>query len=100
MIVLLWIGWYMSGPLAETIDHWDGPDQEIHDILFNAGGGVTLLACAFSLVILQAKKLRESCSLPDHSERPPAAGCALGPAAAVLHLLTVSIHSPPTPLRI
>jgi len=98
--VLFWIGWYLSGPLAETIDHWDGPRQEIQDILFNAGGGVTLVACAFSLVILQAKKLRESCSLPDHNEGAPIASAMIAPAVAALHLFAVSIHSPPIFLRI
>ena len=100
MIVLLWIGWYVTGPLAETLDHWDGPHQEIHDILFNAGGGVTLIACAFSLVVLQARKLKESCALPRNSERALAADGTLGPVIAELRLSTTSIHSPPFPLRV
>ena len=98
--MLFWIGWYLAGPLAVTIDCWDGPRQEIHDILFNAGGGVTLVACAFSLVMLQAKKFRDSCSLPYHGERAPIAADLLGPAFAPLDPFTVFIHSPPTTLRI
>ena len=100
IIVLLWIGWYAVGPVAETFDHWDGPRHEVHDILFNAGGGVTLVACAFSFVILQAKKLRERCSLPHNSVRAGIVASVLGPIACEPRLLPASIHSPPTPLRI
>jgi len=25
LFVLLWLGWYLSGPVAETIDFWDTP---------------------------------------------------------------------------
>ena len=98
--MLLWMGWYVSGPVAETLDHWDGPHQEIHDILFNAGGGVTLVACAFSLVILQARKLKELFSLPRNSERAPIAGGTLRPVIAELCCSPALIHSPPFPLRV
>ena len=100
IVVLLWIGWYVAGPVAETLDYWDGPHQEIHDILFNAGGGVTLVACAFSLVILQARKLKDLFSLPRNSERALIAGGTLGPVIAELCLSPISIHSPPFPLRV
>ena len=100
MIVLLWIGWYLSGPAAETFDYWDGPHAEAHDILFNAGGGVTLVACAFSLVVLQAKKLREMCSLPDVGGRAPAVAASRISLPVHLLPLPASNHSPPTPLRI
>jgi len=100
MIVLLWIGWYVSGPIAETIDRWDTPHQELHDILFNAGGRVTLVACAFALIILQAKKLRDSCFAPHHSERVALASSMLTLCFAGLRFSPISIHSPPIPLRI
>lgn len=100
IIVLLWIGWYVSGPIAETIDHWDGPHQEIHDIMFNAGGRVTLVACAFAMVVLQAKKLRDLCFAPQHCEGLAVAGALLAPAFTRFHSSPASIHSPPTPLRI
>jgi len=100
MIVLLWIGWYLTGPIAETIDHWDTPHEEIHDIWFNAGGRVTLLACAFAFVILQAKKLRESCTPLLHSEGLAVLGALLAPTLVRFSFSPTSIHSPPTPLRI
>ena len=46
LIVLLWFGWYLSGPICETVDHWDGPRQEANDIFFHAGGGLVVLAAA------------------------------------------------------
>jgi len=100
IIVLLWIGWYAVGPAAETFDHSNGPRHEAHDILFNAGGGVTLIACAFCLIIFQARKLRERYSLPRNAVRAGIVASALGPVFFVPRLLPASIHSPPTPLRI
>ncbi len=100
IIVLLWIGWYAVGPAAETFDYWDGPHQELHDILFNAGGGVTLIACAFSFVILQTKKLRERCSPPHHSVRTRIVASIFEPFVFEPRLSLASIHSPPIPLRI
>lgn len=100
IIVLLWIGWYAVGPAAETFDYWDGPHQELHDILFNAGGGVTLVACAFALVIFQARKLRERYSRPRSFGRAQVVDAAFAPLISELRLLPASIHSPPVPLRI
>lgn len=100
IIVLLWIGWYAAGPAAEIFDHHSGPAHETHDILFNTGGGVTLVACALAFVVLQAKKLKEACSLPHHSERLAVLGALLSPTILRLNLSPTSIHSPPIPLRI
>lgn len=100
IVVLLWIGWYVVGPAAETFDHGNGPSHEAHDILFNAGGGVTLLACAFAMVICEARKLRERYSL---SRKATPAGIVVPIILAVhsmLRLLPASTHSPPIPLRI
>ncbi len=100
IVILLWIGWYLTGPVAETIDRWDGPRQEMHDILFNAGGRVTLFACAFCIVIGEAKKQRERCSRPliffQRYLCDP-----MPPTLAFLAVLPdVATHSPPLPLRI
>jgi hypothetical protein len=100
IIILLWLGWYLAGPLAEVVDRWDGPRQEIHDIDFNLGGGATLVAAVFCFAVFWIRKLRERCTdlartfcrqLP--SLRLPQC-LALGPA------LSLDIHSPPFPLRI
>ncbi len=36
---LLWLGWYLSGPLFETLDYWDAPQEEVRDIMPSAGLG-------------------------------------------------------------
>lgn len=62
IIILLWVGWYLAGPLAEVVDRWDGPRQEIHDIDFNVGGGATLVAAVFCFAVFWIRKLRERCT--------------------------------------
>ena len=57
--VLLWLGWYLSGPLCETFDFWDPPRAEIHDIERNAGGAVTLVAAIICFAIFVMRKWRE-----------------------------------------
>lgn len=101
MIVLLWFGWYLSGPIAATFDTWDGPLQEFHDIQFNAGGGVALIAAVFCFSILLVKKLQERFLSPF---RYVVQGTHLKMALVcprVLQEATVySNHSPPLPIRI
>ena len=100
IVILLWMGWYLTGPVAETIDRWDGPRQEMHDILFNAGGGMTLFACAFCVVIHQARKMRERCSRPQGALELQPSGLILALPACFALLPDASTHSPPAPLRI
>jgi hypothetical protein len=59
LIILLWFGWYLSGPICETVDHWDGPRQEVNDIFFHAGGGLVVLAAAALVAPRLLKGLRE-----------------------------------------
>src|SRR5215470_8948579 len=63
IVVLLWLGWYTSGPLCETIDFWDTPQEEMRDVMCSAGGAATLVAGIFCLGILLFRKWRERCSL-------------------------------------
>jgi hypothetical protein len=60
LVILLWLGWYLSGPICETVDRWDGPRQEMNDIFFHAGGGVVVLAAAALVAPPLLKRLRES----------------------------------------
>jgi len=59
--VLLWLGWYLSGPLCETFDFGDPPRVEVHDIERNAGGVPVLIAAIFSFAIFVIRRLRERC---------------------------------------
>ena len=59
ILVLLWLGWYISGPLCEAIDSWDPPQEELHDVARSAGGAATLVAGVFCFGILLLRKWRE-----------------------------------------
>lgn len=63
IVVLLWLGWYISGPLCETVDFWDTPRVEMLDVMCSAGGTATLVACIFCVGILLFRKWRERYSL-------------------------------------
>jgi hypothetical protein len=59
--VLLWLGWYLSGPVCETFDFWDPPRAEVHDIQGNAGGAAVIVAAIFCFALFLIRKLRERC---------------------------------------
>ncbi len=99
--ILIWLGWYLCGPVCETFDFWDPPRAEMHDIKRNAGGYVTLVAAIFCFAIFLIRKWRERCSFLPGALR----GCFL-PLIIYLPIFAVpatpaSSHSPPLlPLRI
>ncbi len=100
MLILLWLGWYLSGPAAATIDFWDTPREEMRDLVRNAGGLPILGVLALCVGIALIRKLQKCFSHAAkvisqflHArafEQLPFLACA--PAAPA--------HSPPTPLRI
>lgn len=101
IVVLLWLGWYLSGPVCETFDFWDPPRAEMHDLTHNAGGVAALIAAVFCVAIFLIRKWRERCSLlPGVSQRClPVLNFHL-PIFAALATPAAS-HSPPLlPLRI
>ncbi len=61
LLVLLWLGWYLSGPLVETVDWWDGPREEAADVVTSAGGLVTLVGVAICLGFCLFRKWRDRC---------------------------------------
>lgn len=101
ILVLIWLGWYLTGPVCETFDFWDPPRAEVDDIKHNAGGYVTLVAAIFCFVIVLIRKWRERSSFLPGVLR----GCFL-PLIFYLPIFTVpaapaSSHSPPLlPLRV
>lgn len=99
--VLLWLGWYLSGPVCETFDFWDPPRAEMRDVERNASGYVTLVAAIFWVAIFLIRKWRECCSfLPGASQRCLLALTFYLSSFAVL-ATPASSHSPPLlPLRI
>ncbi len=58
LLILLWLGWYLSGPICEVVDFWDTPTEEMQDVAFHGGGAVSLAAVAFCVGITLASKAR------------------------------------------
>ena len=102
MLVLFWLVWYVTGPVCETFDYWDPPRQELHDVLFYGGGGITLVAVGFAISIALFHKLRERCACPPQAGRISVRPPATLPADLVNLLLLPAafIHPPPALLRI
>lgn len=101
ILVLLWFGWYLTGPLCETVDFWDTPREEMHDVIFHAGGGATLVAAVLCFGAIVFRKLRERCSRVART----VLGCIESSIPPLLQPVTLTIalpsHSPPlTFLRI
>lgn len=100
-IVLLWLGWYLSGPLAAIVDKWDGPQQEWEDLQFNAGGGAVLIAAVFCLAVLLAKKYRERFLSPHGNVSEAVVSIlASGPLPTRWLANLEPNRSPPFPIRI
>lgn len=99
--VLIWLGWYLSGPVCETFDFWDPPRAEFHDIKRNAGGYVTLIAAAFCIAVFFIRKWRDRCSFLPGVLRSSVLPPAFHAWAFVIPSTPASAHSPPlSPLRI
>lgn len=102
ILLLFWLGWYLSGPMAEMVDFWDTPPQEIHDIARAGGGMVALIGTALAIVLSQIRKLRDGLR---HAFRR-VLGCVFfqadWPLTASIQSRFVQLpsHSPPIPLRI
>ncbi|MDE3181165.1 MAG: hypothetical protein KGM47_16095 [Acidobacteriota bacterium] len=100
ILVLVWLGWYLSGPIAATFDFWDPPREEMHDVERNAGGLVTLIAIVVCFGIVAFRKLRDRFSSLAKALSSPF-------VVLVFRLLTyipstppAFSHSPPALLRI
>jgi hypothetical protein len=102
LIMLLWLGWYLSGPMCEMVDRWDGPRQELSDIFFHAGGGLVILAAAALVGPRLLKRLRQAVvrSLVPNQLCPFSGLQGTEPAFSSTLLALTPAYSPPGPLRI
>ena len=100
IIILLWAGWFLSGSVAETIDSWDSPRDEMQDVVVNAGGLATLFAAGVCLALAELRKLREKLEYPAHLREPRVCSLIHRPLALLAFQVPTPEHSPPTPLRI
>jgi hypothetical protein len=64
IFVLLWLGWYFSGPMAQMVDFWDTPPQEMNDIARSAGGVVALVGTALAVTLGLIRRLISRYRLP------------------------------------
>src|SRR5690348_2015637 len=99
-LVLLWLGLYLSGPVAETIDFWDPPTEEMHDILRNAGGTAVLVAAAVCIGIVLLRRLREGFGYLAEAFRHRSLPLSFTTTVRLPLTAPIATHSPPLPLRI
>src|SRR2546430_17699453 len=101
LLVLLWLGWYLAGPLAQFVDSWDSPQEEIGDIARSAGGVVTLLGGVICFGIALFRRWRECfLRLTPTARRLRRSVGFTSPIFYPFLALSVTVHSPPVPLRI
>ena len=97
---LLWFGWYLSGPVAETIDFWDPPTEEMRDVQRNAGGAIVLVAAVVCIGILLLRKSRALFRQIARLVRQHLSPLTWSPSVCPPLTLSVLTHSPPLLLRI
>ena len=100
IVILLWLGWYLSGPVEEMIDSWDPPREEMHDVMRNAGGLATLLAVGVCFALAVLRKLRERCKYFARLISQRVCFLILKLPILLPFAVPAPAHSPPTPLRI
>jgi hypothetical protein len=61
LLFLLWLGWYLSGPLFEMVDTWDTPQEEMSDVIWSASGTLSLVAAGVCIGVFVFRQLRELC---------------------------------------
>jgi hypothetical protein len=100
LLILLWLGWYVSGPAAETVDFWDSPQEEISDVLHSAGGFATLVGVAICFAIGLFRKLYDAWIAVARRVQQRALFFLPQPLEFPTLAILIIAHSPPAPLRI
>src|SRR2546428_565535 len=62
IVFVIWLGWYLAGPLAETFDFWDTPQEEMADLASSVDGALVWAAAAICLAILVSRQFCKCCS--------------------------------------
>ena len=100
ILVLLWLAWYVWGPIDPAVDWWDTPRQTMADMVRAAGGVVVLMGSGFAIALLQSRKLRDRFRLYAHARLSLAVCSVQLVTVALLSIPAQPIHAPPIPLRI
>src|SRR5438093_12922653 len=62
IVFVIWLGWYLTGPLAETFDFWDTPQEEMADLASSVDGALVWAAATICLAILVSRQFCKCCS--------------------------------------
>src|SRR5439155_19585710 len=62
IVFVIWLGWYLTGPLAETFDFWDTPQEEMGDLASSLDGALVWAAAAICLAIVVSRQFCKCCS--------------------------------------
>src|SRR5262245_63914829 len=57
VLFLIWLCWYLAGPLFETFDFWDTPQEELLDIASSTSGALIWAAAEVCLAVLLLRQL-------------------------------------------
>src|SRR5262249_44686383 len=52
ILFLTWLCWYLAGPLFETFDSWDTPQEELADIASSESGSLVWAAAGICIAVL------------------------------------------------
>jgi hypothetical protein len=61
VLFLIWLCWYLTGPLFETFDFWDTPQEEMADIASSTAGVLIWAAAAVCVGIWLSRHLCRCC---------------------------------------
>jgi len=100
IFVLLWLGWYLWGPVDPAVDWWDTPRQTMADMVRAAGGMVVLMGAGFDMAQLQGRMLREGFRQYSHATLSLVVRPFQRVTTACLSIPSQQIQAPPVPLRI
>jgi hypothetical protein len=60
-VFLIWLCSYLAGPLVQTVDVWDTPQEEMVDMASSLCGMLIWAACGVGLAIFALRRLTECC---------------------------------------
>ena len=100
VFVLLWLAWYIWGPVDPIVDWWDTPRQTMADMVRAAGGMVVLMGAGFATARLQGRRLRDAFRLHSHTMLSFVVRSVQRLTVALLSIPVQPAHAPPAPLRI
>ncbi len=100
IVFVIWLGWYLTGPLAETFDFWDTPQEEMTDLASSVDGALVWAAAAICLAILVSRQFCKCCSYLAEAGLLDLLSLIFVPLTDLSTTVVGSIIAGSTPLRI